>query len=37
MDIFLAQGQLDETYLRHWATELGVLDQLNHVMSDIEF
>jgi hypothetical protein len=31
-DILFTQGELDRTYLRHWATELGVLDKLEVAM-----
>lgn len=37
MDIFLAQGQLDEEYLRKWASELNLLDSLNRVMNEVQF
>ena len=37
MDILMAQGQLDEEYLRRWATELGLLDALNRVMNEMQF
>jgi hypothetical protein len=33
-DILFVQGQLDETYLRHWATELGITDRLEKVLSE---
>jgi hypothetical protein len=32
-DIFFTQGQLDETYLRQWARELGVLAELDRIMA----
>jgi hypothetical protein len=32
-DILFIQGQLDESYLRHWASVLGVLDSLEKVLS----
>ena len=38
-DIFLAesrfQDRLDEMYLRQWAQELGVLDDLQRVLDDV--
>lgn len=37
MDILMAQGQLDEEYLRRWATELGLLDALNRVKNEMPF
>lgn len=37
MDIFLAQGQLDEEYLRKWASELNLLESLNRVMNEVQF
>lgn len=33
-DVLFVQGQLDETYLRHWADELGVCDQLTKVLGE---
>jgi len=33
LDIFLAQGQLDEHYMRTWAAELGVEDRLRDALS----
>lgn len=33
-DVFLAQGQLDEAYMRHWAAELGVLPLLNQILDE---
>lgn len=33
-DILLVQGQLDETYLRHWADELGVRPQLEKELEE---
>ena len=30
----LAQGTLDEGYLRHWAVELGVSTQLEEVLAE---
>ncbi|MEX1026679.1 MAG: DUF6036 family nucleotidyltransferase, partial [Candidatus Paceibacterota bacterium] len=35
-DVFLAQGQLDEEYLRKWAAELGVADRLRDVKSQFD-
>lgn len=35
-DIFLAQGQLDEEYLRVWAVELGVEGKLREVKAQFE-
>lgn len=35
-DVFLAQGQLDEEYLRKWAAELGAEDRLRDVKSQFE-
>jgi hypothetical protein len=32
-DILFTQGQLDESYLRRWAEQLGVLDDLNAVLT----
>ena len=37
MDICLAQGQLDEFYLRHWAKELHVLSRWEQVLADGPF
>ncbi len=37
MDIFLAQGKLDDAYLQHWAKELDVLPVLTSVMKDMQF
>ena len=37
MDICLAQGQLDEPYLRHWAKELHVLSRWEQVLADGPF
>jgi len=34
MDIFLVQGQLDETYLRKWAEELAVTDRLERILAE---
>jgi hypothetical protein len=31
-DILFTQGQLEETYMRHWAERLGVLDGLEEVL-----
>lgn len=33
-DILFTQGQLDEAYMRHWAKELGVLDELDQVLAE---
>ncbi|MFM7070891.1 MAG: nucleotidyl transferase AbiEii/AbiGii toxin family protein [Planctomycetota bacterium] len=33
-DVLFTQGQLDEAYLRHWAAELGVTDQLEQALRD---
>ena len=33
-DVLFTQGQLDESYLRHWARELGVLDRLESVLAN---
>jgi len=33
-DVLFTQGQLDVEYLRHWAKELGVLDQLERVLAE---
>lgn len=33
-DILFTQGQLDEAYMRSWAKELGVLDELEKVLSE---
>jgi hypothetical protein len=33
-DVLFMQGQLDETYMRHWAKELGVLDKLEQVLKE---
>lgn len=33
-DIMFMQGQFDETYLRHWATELGIADRLEKVLQE---
>jgi hypothetical protein len=33
-DILFTQGQLDETYLRRWAVELGVSDRLGESLRD---
>lgn len=35
-DVFLAQGQLDEEYMRKWAAELGVEDRLREVKSQFD-
>lgn len=37
MDICLAQGQLDEPYLRHWAKELHVLSRWEQILADGPF
>lgn len=34
LDVFLAQGELDEDYLRTWAVELGVEQRLRKVQSE---
>ena len=33
-DVLFMQGQLDETYMRHWAKELGVEAQLEKALAD---
>ena len=33
-DVLFTQGRLDETYLRHWAQELGVTQQLERVLAE---
>lgn len=33
-DILFTQGQLDQTYLRNWATELGISDRLKQALTD---
>jgi hypothetical protein len=33
-DILFMQGQLDEAYMRKWATELGVVDALEHALAN---
>jgi predicted nucleotidyltransferase len=33
-DILFVQGELDEKYLRRWATELGVTDRLERALQD---
>ena len=33
-DVLFIQGTLDETYLRPWATELGVLSELEKVLAE---
>jgi len=33
-DVLFTQGQLDETYLRHWAGELGVAEKLEQALRD---
>ena len=33
-DILFTQGQLDESYLRRWAVEVGVLDRLEQVLRE---
>lgn len=33
-DVLFTQGQLDEAYLRHWAGELGVVDELERVLAE---
>lgn len=33
-DILFVQGQLDENYLRRWATDLGVAESLEQVLGD---
>lgn len=33
-DILFTQGQLDEAYMRRWAKELGVLDELEKVLAE---
>jgi hypothetical protein len=33
-EIFFTQGQLDEAYMQHWATELGISDQLNKALAE---
>jgi hypothetical protein len=35
-DVLFTQGQLDEEYLRAWAHELGVLDQLQGVLAEVK-
>lgn len=35
-DILFVQGQLDESYLRHWADELGVRPQLEKALTEFE-
>jgi hypothetical protein len=32
-DIFFTQGDLDEAYMRRWATELGVAEKLEEVLA----
>ena len=32
-DVLLAQGDLDEAYMRQWAKELGVAEKLEEVLS----
>ena len=34
-DILFVQGQFDEAYLRHWASELGIPERLVIVLSDM--
>jgi hypothetical protein len=31
--VLLAQGDLDEAYMRRWATELGVAEKLEEVLA----
>lgn len=33
-DVIFTQGQLDDSYLRHWAGELGVMDSLLRVFDE---
>jgi hypothetical protein len=33
-DVLFTQGQLDEAYLRRWAKELGVLEELERVLGE---
>jgi hypothetical protein len=33
-DVLFTQGQLDKTYLRHWADELGVRAALEEALAD---
>jgi len=33
-DILFTQGQLDTTHMRHWATQLGVLNRLEKALSE---
>jgi uncharacterized nucleotidyltransferase DUF6036 len=33
-DILFTQGQLDQGYMRHWAQDLGILDQLESVLAE---
>jgi hypothetical protein len=33
-DVLFTQGQLDEEYMRHWASELGVADKLEQLLKD---
>lgn len=35
-DVLLAQGQLDEEYLRNWANQLGVTSRLDDVLEKNE-
>jgi len=35
-DVLFTQGQLDEDYLRQWAEQLGVLDELEKVLASSE-
>lgn len=33
-DVLFTQRQLDEGYMRHWASELGVLPRLEEILRD---
>lgn len=32
-DVLFVQGELDQTYLHHWAAQLGITDRLNQALS----
>jgi hypothetical protein len=33
-DVLFMSGQLDETYMRHWAAELGIADELERALGE---
>jgi hypothetical protein len=33
-DVLFVQGELDQAYLHHWATHLGIADRLNQVLGE---